>query len=314
MNRTGVPGSVASGCDVARRWLSSSPPSSHGWLTEWQGARLETGGRVFAARGRSIRPPSAYGERTCRGRRPRFEGGWPLGRCGAGPPLSSMECVPPVRQRALKTRSVPRRARGSTPPHSAGRDPAGRRGLPDTQVLRGSIPRWPTTRRRSSAGQSVRLITGWSLVRIQSSLRGPVARKFKLHPPHSVYAAQKAASSVNGRDCRAANRRRVGVMVISPGPQPGDCRFKSGTRHRQSRKHQPRWRSGASLCAPPRPHRLWVRIAALQAAGRSSSLRGVAARRCACNSTIRAINLAWPNGRAADCYSGGGGSSPPARA
>jgi hypothetical protein len=29
-------------------------------LTEWQGARPETGGRVFTTRGRSIRPPSAH--------------------------------------------------------------------------------------------------------------------------------------------------------------------------------------------------------------------------------------------------------------
>lgn len=33
---------------------------------------------------------------------------------------------------------------GSTPPSSAGRDPAGRRGLPDTQVSLGSTPRRPT--------------------------------------------------------------------------------------------------------------------------------------------------------------------------
>ena len=31
-------------------WRSSRPPSSHGWLTEWQGARLETGGRVYGPR------------------------------------------------------------------------------------------------------------------------------------------------------------------------------------------------------------------------------------------------------------------------
>jgi hypothetical protein len=46
-------------------------------------------------------------------------------------------------------------------------------------------------------------------------------RRFKSCPPH----------------------RRVGVTVISPGPQPGDCRFKSGTRrpwpHRPLAKIRP---------------------------------------------------------------------------
>jgi hypothetical protein len=37
------------------------------------------------------------------------------------------------------------RLAGSTPAASAGQDPAGGRALPDEQVSRGSIPRWPTT-------------------------------------------------------------------------------------------------------------------------------------------------------------------------
>jgi hypothetical protein len=58
VNRTGAPGSPAKRCAV-NPVAFKSPAFLHGWLTEWQGARLETGGRVLMARGRSIRPPSA---------------------------------------------------------------------------------------------------------------------------------------------------------------------------------------------------------------------------------------------------------------
>ena len=57
--------------------------------------------------------------------------------------LARMEDAPPARQRALKARGG-HRPRGSTPPSSAGHDPAGRRGRPDKAVALGSTPRWPT--------------------------------------------------------------------------------------------------------------------------------------------------------------------------
>src|SRR5579859_23816 len=66
-----------------------------------------------------------------------------------------------------------------------------------------------------------------------------------------------------GSNPSLATTARVGVTVISPGPQPGDCRFKSGTRH-------------------PWPHRLLARIRPLQGREDGSEPSGAA-------------NLAWPN-------------------
>jgi hypothetical protein len=43
-----------------------------------------------------------------------------------------------------ENRRARKRLVGPSPTLSAGHDPAGRRGLPDKQVSRGSIPRWPT--------------------------------------------------------------------------------------------------------------------------------------------------------------------------
>src|SRR5215475_11964541 len=52
----------------------------------------------------------------------------------------------------------------------------------------------------------------------------------------------------------------VGVADISPGPQPGDCRFDPGTEH-----------------APTRPHRLMARPLAFQAGEDGSEPSGVTA-------------------------------------
>jgi hypothetical protein len=91
----------------------------------------------------------------------------------------------------------------------------------------------------------------------------------------------------------SGDARRVGLTVISPGPQPGDCRFKSGTRH-------------------PWPHRLLARIRPFQGREGGSEPPGATAQWCngnmpaslagRCEFESRcATNLAWPNGRAADC-------------
>lgn len=71
----------------------------------------------------------------------------------------------------------------------------------------------------------------------------------------------------------SGDARRVGVTVISPGPQPGECRFKSGTRH-------------------PGPIVYWLGFGPFKAAKTGRNRLGLP-RHGTC-----ATNLAWPNGGA----------------
>jgi hypothetical protein len=77
------------------------------------------------------------------GRGLRFERGWARKRWDSISPLSAPgRCAAGAAAGFEHPRGVT--PEGSTPSPSAGRDPAGRRGLPDTQVSLGSTPRRPT--------------------------------------------------------------------------------------------------------------------------------------------------------------------------
>jgi hypothetical protein len=105
--------------------------------------------------GCSIRPPSAPERQAeCRPTAavPKTAEAQALGSSSL--PLSARGCASRLATApALKPGELHRLA-GSTPAASAGHDPAGRRGLPDEQVSRGSIPRWPTVPVSSSVGGS----------------------------------------------------------------------------------------------------------------------------------------------------------------
>jgi hypothetical protein len=111
--------------------------------------------------------------------------------------------------------------------------------------------------------------------RLIADIDGPLAQwqsgglLIRVRPGFDPLTAHSRRRWCNGQHGGLLNRRRqfdpgaayassVGVTAISPGPQPGDCGFKPRTEH-------------------SRPYGLWVRIAALQAAGWSSNLRGVTA-------------------------------------
>jgi hypothetical protein len=123
------------------------------------------GGVKDNARRSPSRPPIAvdvaqFGRARRRHRRGRrFDPGHPLHALvaqladahGPDPWLSSMRVrIPPSARndRENEPARVPGLAANECAPHgagiSSGHDPAGRRDLPDKQVLRGSTPRWPT--------------------------------------------------------------------------------------------------------------------------------------------------------------------------
>ena len=116
-----------------------------------------------------------------------------------------------------------------------------------------------------STGRSAQWQSGGLLIRVRPRVRspdGPHERRWRnwiAQPP----------SSGRVRVRLSGDARRVGVTVISPGPQPGAPRVQ--IRH-----------------ASPWPHRPLARIRPFQ--GREDG-----------SEPSRGFNLAWPNGRAADC-------------
>jgi hypothetical protein len=149
---------------------------------------------------------------------PRLESGW-----RSGGPRIQFSVSRRVESEPVRWQAPPRKRTGAR--ERAGAQDLHSLPLATTQLVDGAclIRRYRAVRSRGGQPWLTLATAGRWPSRLRQLPYMQKMRRFKPCPPH----------------------RRVGVTVISPGPQPGDCRFKSGTRR-------------------PWPHRPLARIRPLQ--------------------------------------------------